>query len=66
MAKRGEEERPSEENFYQSNLQVREHPYILHKELFLPNDQNQLISLSADTLDFGYCDVMTSSGQREI
>ena len=36
LAKRGlEEDKPTEENFYQSNMQIREHPYILQKELFL-------------------------------
>jgi hypothetical protein len=38
LAKRNsEEEKGTEENFYQSNIQVREHPYILQKELFLEN-----------------------------
>jgi hypothetical protein len=36
LARRGEEERV-EENFYQSNLQLREHPVVLQKELFLEN-----------------------------
>lgn len=36
LARRGEEER-TEENFYQSNLQLREHPAVLQKELFLEN-----------------------------
>lgn len=35
LAKRGTEEGNSEENFYQTNLQIREHPYVLQKELFL-------------------------------
>lgn len=65
LAKRGsEEDRGNEENFYQTNIQVREHPYILQKELFLENDRNQLISITNDSLDFGFCDVMTLSGQR--
>jgi hypothetical protein len=34
LAKRGSED-PMEENFYQTNLQIREHPYVLQKELFL-------------------------------
>ena len=63
MAKKGLEE-SQEENFYLTNMQIREHPYVLQKELFLENNQNQLINLNSDVVDFGYCEIMTMSGQK--
>ena len=45
-------------------MQIREHPYVLQKELFLEGQQNQLIGLSSDIVDFGYNEVLTMSGQR--
>jgi hypothetical protein len=53
LAKRGFED-SHEENFYQTNMQIREHPYVLQKELFLEGQQNQLINVSSDMVDFGY------------
>ena len=47
-------------------MQIREHPYVLQKELFLEGQQNQLINISSDMVDFGYNDVLTMSGQREV
>lgn len=63
LAKKGEE---GGENFYATSLQVREHPYVLQRELFLEGERNQLVSVSQDALDFGFCETMTSSGAREI
>ena len=63
MAKRGLEE-SQEENFYQTNMQIREHPYVLQKELFLEADKNQLININSEIIDFGFNEVLTMSGQK--
>jgi len=40
----------SEENFYQTANLISEHPFTLHKELFLEGRNNELIELSEDCL----------------
>ena len=63
----GSQDTPSEDNFYsQLHPTISEHPYVLHRELFQQPSTNQLISLNEDNLEFGFCEVMTMSGQREI
>ena len=47
-------------------MQIREHPYVLQKELFLEAEKNQLININSEIVDFGYNEVLTMSGQREV
>ena len=44
----------------------KENELALHKELFLEPSKQALMQLSENFLDFGFCESMTVSGQKEI
>ena len=55
------------DDFYsQTTPMVHEHPYVLHKELFLENKMNEIISINEDYIEFGYSEPMTLSGSKEF
>ena len=44
-----------------------ENQMVLHKEVFQgPSNENKLIKISEDLLDFGFGEFMTVSGSKEI